>query len=89
MPATEAERLAEAIMEAAAPKIKAAIADKRDYATVWTFDDGARATDKAAFEIVKERVTKMGYSAYLGIDGDGDYTVSNREFVVVDRLLRR
>ena len=88
MPATEAERLAEAIMKAADPKIKAAIADKRDYATVWTFDNGARATDKAAFEIVKAQVTKLGYSAYIGIDGNDDYTVSNREFVVIYRLLR-
>ena len=76
--------LAEAILKAADPAIREAETAKRPQIVVWTFEEGAWDAEKAAFRIVKERLAAMGYSSYLGIDGNDDYRVSNREFVVVD-----
>jgi hypothetical protein len=75
--------MADAMLKSAQPKIQEAIAVKRRYATDWTFDHGARDLDKAAFALFNDRIAKMGYSAYISIDGNDYDLVSDREFAVM------
>ena len=86
---TDPHSLAETILRAAGPAIREAEAAERAQVIVWTFEQGAWDTEKAAFGIVRERLSSEGYTSYIGSEGNDGHGASDREFVVVSLLPKK